>query len=605
MLVAPLHRYPAAVAPLLDAPAVATVGTVAEPRWSPGGGRLAWIRASPLGTALVVDGRPVPDLVPAGTRGAASCWWGDERLVVAGPGGLVTVRADGAGPGTLLAPALAPAAGRALAPAVGTGLVAYVDETDETCRVVVAPLDGTRGPRAVSTAAWAFDPAWSPDGRLLAWHEWDEPDMPGDGSRIVVADLGAGETTVVAGGPGVAVGQPRFAPAGPVRLAFVSDRDGWANCTVVTPTGAVATVFAEPAEHAEPTWGPGQRSFAWSPDGAALAWCRNESGFGRLVTAAPGGPTAEWGKGWHHGLDWGPQGLAAVRSGARTPPTVAVYAGDPPTRSAREVAVGADAVASDGFVEPAPVTWAAPDGAEIHGLWFAPPGGAGGAPLLVHLHGGPTDQTRVEWALRLQYFVARGWSVLAPNPRGSTGYGRAYTRALVGGWGARDVDDVLAGLAVAGARGWGDPTRVGLVGGSAGGFTALLAAVRAPERVRAVVTAYPVTDLHALAATTWRFERHAHDTLIGPLPAAADVWRDRSPITHAAALRCPVLVLQGGADRVVAPDQSAAFVDAVNAAGGRAELHVYPDEGHGWSRPAVAADALVRTDEFLRRTVLA
>ncbi|MFO1537801.1 MAG: alpha/beta hydrolase family protein, partial [Actinomycetota bacterium] len=66
-----------------------------------------------------------------------------------------------------------------------------------------------------------------------------------------------------------------------------------------------------------------------------------------------------------------------------------------------------------------------------------------------------------------------------------------------------------------------------------------------------------------------------------------------------------VLVLQGGADRVVAPDQSAAFVDAVNAAGGRAELHVYPDEGHGWSRPAVAADALVRTDEFLRRTVLA
>jgi dipeptidyl aminopeptidase/acylaminoacyl peptidase len=589
------------VAPPLAASAVAAVGTVAEPRAAPGGGRLAWVRATPLGPAVVVDGVAVPDLVPAGTRGAAYCWADAERLVVAGAGGLRTVRADGTGPGALLAPA----EGRVAAPAVGAGLVAYVDETDTHCRIVVAPLDGTRGPRAVSTADWAIDPAWSPDGRLLAWHEWDEPDMPGDGSRIVVADLGAGETTVVAGGPGVAVGQPRFAPAGPTRLALVSDRDGWANCTVVTPTGTVTAVFAEAAEHAEPTWGPGQRSFAWSPDGTTLAWCRNEAGFGRLVAAAPGGPATGWGKGWHHGLDWGPQGLAAVRSGARTPPTVVVYAGDPPTRSVREVAVGADGVGADGFVEPTPVSWAAPDGAEVPGLWFAPPGGAADAPLLVHLHGGPTDQTRVEWALRLQYWVARGWSVLAPNPRGSTGYGRAHTRALVGGWGDLDVDDVLAGIAVAGTRGWGDPGRVALVGGSAGGYCALLAAVRAPDRIRAVATAYPVTDLHAVAATTWRFERHAHDTLIGPLPEAADRWRDRSPVTHAAALRCPVLVLQGGADRVVAPAQTAAFVEAVNAAGGRAELHVYPEEGHGWSRPAVAADALARTDDFLRRTVLA
>jgi dipeptidyl aminopeptidase/acylaminoacyl peptidase len=145
---------------------------------------------------------------------------------------------------------------------------------------------------------------------------------------------------------------------------------------------------------------------------------------------------------------------------------------------------------------------------------------------------------------------------------------------------------------------------VALVGGSAGGFTALLAAARAPDRVRAVVASYPVTDLRALAATTWRFERHSNDTLVGPLPAAADTWRDRSPLTHAAMLRVPVLVLQGDADPVVPLAQSRAFVDAVAAGGGDATLHVYDGEGHGWTRPATVADALARTDEFLTRRVL-
>ena len=583
------------MAAVLTPRALEGLGTVAEPRWSPDGHRLAWVRGTPQGRAFVVDGVAVPDVVPVGTRGAAFCWLDAERLLVVGEDGLRAVRADGAGPGALRAPA----AGRAAAPAVGAGLLAYVDDTSEACRIVVAPVDGSREPRPVSTADWAWDPAWSPDGRMLAWHEWDEPGMPWDGSRVVIADLGAGETRVVAGGPDVAVGQPRFSPDGR-HLAYVSDRDGWSNVTVARTDGRDAVVRREPHEHAEPSWGPGQRSFAWSPDGTRIAWCRNEDGFARLVAGAQ-----EWGRGWHHGLDWGPGGLAAVRSGARTPPSVVVVAdgSTPPTRKVREVAVGVDELPVEGFVEPRPVSWTADDGVTVPGLVFSPPAAADPPPLLVHLHGGPTDQTRVEWAPRLQLWVARGWAVLAPNPRGSTGYGRAFARALHGGWGDRDVDDVLAGIRAAGERGWGDPDRVALVGGSAGGFTALLAAARAPDRVRAVVASYPVTDLRALAATTWRFERHSNDTLVGPLPAAADTWRDRSPLTHAAMLRVPVLVLQGDADPVVPLAQSRAFVDAVAAAGGDATLHVYDGEGHGWTRPATVADALARTDEFLTRRV--
>jgi dipeptidyl aminopeptidase/acylaminoacyl peptidase len=130
---------------------------------------------------------------------------------------------------------------------------------------------------------------------------------------------------------------------------------------------------------------------------------------------------------------------------------------------------------------------------------------------------------------------------------------------------------------------------------------ALLVCARYPARVRAAVVAYPVTDLLDLAETTHRFESHYSDQLVGPLPEAADRYRARSPITVAAAVRTPLLVLQGEADPVVAPAQVDAFVDAVRRAGGSVEYHRYEGEGHGWSRPETVLDALERTESFLVR----
>jgi dipeptidyl aminopeptidase/acylaminoacyl peptidase len=139
------------------------------------------------------------------------------------------------------------------------------------------------------------------------------------------------------------------------------------------------------------------------------------------------------------------------------------------------------------------------------------------------------------------------------------------------------------------------------MGGSAGGFTALNAAIVAPDLVRAVVALYPVTDLLNLAATTHRFEAGDVARLVGPLPEARAQYVSRSPSTRARELRAPVLLLQGRKDKVVSPDQTSAFAAALRAAGAPVEYHEYEDEGHGWRRAATIEDEMTRIGAFLAR----
>lgn len=570
------------------------------------------------GPAALVVARPttgrVPRVVPvgeplSGTRsyGGGVLAWADGRrvLVVAADGRLLVVRVAGASTRALTTTD----DGRAAAPAVAPdgATVAVVLDRADSCDVWLVPLRGRGRPVPVSHGAdYAFDPVWSPGGRYLAWHEWDFPNMPWDGSRIVVHDRERGVTRVVAGGESTAVGQPRFSPDGS-RLAFVSDAGGFASVWVSSASGARARpVLDEPFEHAEPTWGPAQRSFAWSPDGREIALCRNEDGFGRLVVARPArGAARVLGRGWHQGLDWGTDGIVAVRSGARTPPQVVVV--DPSDGARRVVDRPADPrFERAALVEPEPVRWRGSAGT-VHGLlWRPPPAtGSGAPPMLVWVHGGPTSQAVAGWNPRVQYFVARGWAVLQPNPRGSTGYGRAYAQALGPGWGARDVADCAAGIRVAARRGWCDPRRVAAIGGSAGGMTVYLLAALHGDLLRAGVCLYGVTDLVELAATTHRFESRYLDRLVGVLPRDAARYRRQSPIAHGSRIRVPMLVLQGADDRAVPKAQADAMVAVMRDAGAEVEYRVYRGEGHGWSRPGTTRDELRRTVAFLRRWVTA
>ena len=183
----------------------------------------------------------------------------------------------------------------------------------------------------------------------------------------------------------------------------------------------------------------------------------------------------------------------------------------------------------------------------------------------------------------VQFWTTRGFAVLDVNYRGSTGYGRRYRDRLDGNWGIFDVDDCVAGVRALTEADRVDPTRVAIRGGSAGGYT-VLAALVSTDRFGAGASHYGVSDLAALARDTHKFESRYCERLVAPFQERPEVYRERSPITHADRLRSPVIFFQGLEDRIVPPDQTERLYEVLRSKGLATEYHAFPGEQHGFRR---------------------
>ena len=620
---------------------VAAGRSLAQACLSPDGLWIAFVAGSGGSTIVVVslgDGpvpTPGPEVVVTYDPPAAGChpsgggvygWHPDSASLVysAKDGGIYAVPRNG-GVGRQVV--RAPAARHCWAPVVSRdgAWVAFVLESDDAQEIAIAPMDGSAGldPIVVAsgpTAEFRIDPTWGErrlgDGTseaVLAWHEWEAPDMPWDSSRISacsvrgksVGALTIGTPSSWCGGHGVSVAQPTFAADG--RIAHVGDESGWKIVRLDHPTwrGSDALVVEE-HEHADPTWGLGQRSYCWSPTSKEIAFCRNEAGFGRLCVVATAGDVGvrELGRGAHLGPSWsvtaaGHSRISVIRSGGRTPTQVVVYDAQTGGRTvvARGPVGGWEALDTP---EPVLLEWPSDDGTALHARLYRPVG-VDRPPLIVHVHGGPTSQTQVTFNPRFAYWLSHGWAVLVADHRGSTGWGRAYQQAMNERWGELDVSDCASAVRHVVDNSWCDPQRIVAIGGSAGGFTVLHLLAAYPELFAAGVDLFGVTDLVDLDQTTHRYERHYNTTLIGPRPEADAAYRDRSPVNFADQIHTPLLVLHGDADDSVVLGQSLALVDRLRAAGRAVELAVYEGEGHGWRKPDTVVDELRRIDSFLAR----
>ncbi len=264
-------------------------------------------------------------------------------------------------------------------------------------------------------------------------------------------------------------------------------------------------------------------------------------------------------------------------------------------------------IAPGDLVLPRAVHYPSFDGRSIAALFYAPRGASARspAPVLVSIHGGPADQEQPYLTNFYQYFVSRGYAVLAPNVRGSTGYGKSYI-ALDNGpqrWDA--LKDVAYAARWIRAQPELDAHRVACFGFSYGGFVTLAMLAHFPTLFAAGVDFYGPADLTTFLDRTAEYRRPNRIAEYGDPVRDSLFMNAISPARHAGQIASPLLVIQGANDPIVPKAESEDIVRLVREHGGTAELLVFPDEGHGLAKEANYIKAFDTMDDFLRRMLVA
>jgi dipeptidyl aminopeptidase/acylaminoacyl peptidase len=450
-------------------------------------------------------------------------------------------------------------------------------------------------------------PRLSPGGNRLCWLAWDHPNMPWVGTTLHLAELGAdgrptGAPTIVAGGPSESIFQPEWSPDGGT-LTFVSDRSGWWNLYAFDlATRSTRPLAPMAVEFGQAQWVFSLSTYAFAGRDRIVA-AYSMAGLGRLAVL-------DLASGRLTDLDLPFSSFASVRAdgGDRV-----AFIGAAPDRPASVVVLdlgsGAHRVLKQSteiaddpairryFTAVEPVEFPTAASKTAFGLFYPPfnpdyaPPEADKPPLVVKCHGGPTSAASSALSLANQYWTSRGIAVLDVNYGGSTGFGREYRDRLHLAWGVVDVDDAINGTRYLSAHGRVDGARAVITGGSAGGYTALMA-LSTRTFFAGGASHYGVSDAAALARDTHKFESRYLDWLIGPYPQEEARYRERSPVTHAEALSKPMIFFQGDEDRIVPPDQTERMVEALRRRNIPVGYLLFSGEQHGFRQAANIQRAL-------------
>ena len=245
------------------------------------------------------------------------------------------------------------------------------------------------------------------------------------------------------------------------------------------------------------------------------------------------------------------------------------------------------------------------DGLQLPSFLTLPPGvSPQGLPVVVNVHGGPWHRDRWEFRSEVQWLANRGYAVLQVNFRGSTGFGKAFLHAGDKEWGRKMQDDLTDAVQWAIDKGYADPKRIAIYGGSYGGYAALAGAAFTPDLYRCAVSIVgPSSILTWMAAIPpyWEPMRKMIHQRVGNPETDAEMLRERSPLFSVGRIRIPMLIGQGANDPRVKQAESEQIVAALRARGQDVEYTLYPDEGHGLARPENRLDFYARAERFLAR----
>lgn len=506
--------------------------------------------------------------------------------------------------------------------------VIYVYSDGKTDLLGIVDAAGKEWPVQLTRGAdFYMQPAWHPSGQMIAWVEWNHPNMPWDGTRLMLAELSDCEPTsdsekyslphissvrCMAGDEQTPLSQPVFSPDGNY-LSFIISNGEWDDLVLYDLKKKEKNILVHGDGFAimQPNWLQGMRFYGWSFDSQTIFYIRNAGGFSELWSIrVPDGrsqkiDTAPYT--WLTQISVSPieNRLAFIASGPTMPDRIVTW-----FQNSFRVEKRSDNenISPEFMPVPQPISWSAPDGTTVHGLFYPPTHpayeSAGLPPALISIHGGPTSQKTSAFSAEIAYFTSRGYAWLDINHRGSTGYGRAYQNLLRLHWGDYDVEDAAGGAAALKDKKLADSKRLVIRGGSAGGYTVLNALIRFPGVFKAGLCLYGVSNLFTLELDTHKFEEHYNDTLIGPLPGSADKYNAWSPVYHARKISDPLAIFQGSIDRVVPPSQSEEILSVLREKNIPHLYRLYEGEGHGFRKSETILDYLHQVEHFLQQYVL-
>lgn len=445
-----------------------------------------------------------------------------------------------------------------------------------------------------------YDPIWSKDGKYIVF---TQAQAKGTDSNIYIADVATGQSTLLTPHEG----EQRFAgndlsPDGESILLTSNAANGYDNIGLLNIATKKITWLTKDKWQI--------RGHQFSPDGKHLVFSASVDGnediyihdpaTGKSSAVAIGKGVNEPSAG-HTAFSPDSSRLLFVHNGATAPADLWVY--DLPKNKSQQITHSLLAgIRPEDLVEPYLIHYPSRDGKwTISAFLYVPFNMArnGQNAAIVYIHGGPASQTMNSFNRFIQFAANQGYMVLAPNYRGSTGYGKEFQQANLFDMGGGDLQDVLAGVDWIKQTGHLDPKKIAVVGGNYGGYLTMMAVTKDPDVWAAGVPIVPFVN--------WATEIENEDPELrqGDLATMGDpvknksLYEERSPINFVDRVKAPLLLLAGGHDPRCPKSETLQVVDAIKKRGGTVDYKIYDNEGHGFARVENQVDAYKRVADFL------
>jgi dipeptidyl aminopeptidase/acylaminoacyl peptidase len=465
-------------------------------------------------------------------------------------------------------------------------------ERNEVDQLLLTDINGS-WPRALTTDTlgdhWEARP--SPDGRSIVYILRPFDDL--NRLDVVLLNIETGDSITLYGKPSTRTSSPRWSSDGSW-IAFLAQEDEHDDVYLIRPDGG--------GLHRLTNTGYDVMQFEWSPDGRQLAIILNRGGsFDLCLVDVETGAVSDvhTGPGLHANPNWSPDGsfITFEFESPLLPPDL--YRVELPGKQVAQLTFSnPPALQRNKKVLPEATSYKSFDGLEIPAFLYRPekPNGA----AIVYPHGGPKDQYIYAWDELAQYFTAKGYYYLAPNYRGSTGYGKEFERANYNDWGVGDTQDCLHGAKFLRSFKEVRAESIGIAGGSYGGYMTICCLSRDPEYLFACgISKYGDSNLISSWALCEKRLRYYTEIFLGHPAANTEFYRKGSPIQDVQNVQRPMLILHGLLDTIVPPEASEEWVEALKRHDKVFEYQTYDHEPHGFLRRENLQDVYERMERFL------